>query len=1138
MKKLRIGVVSLLVLFTTSAKAQSTTWVNKMMSGDYTYKQIQDQFYTDWEGLEYSKGHGWKQFKRWEYFWSTRLMPDGSFPDYTNELESFNDYKSEHTTRSVDGGNWSPLGPSSYTTTESWSPGLGRVNFVVEDPNLASTLYIGTPGGGAWKSTNSGTSWTPLSDNLSSIGISAIAVAKTNSQIIYMATGDADGGDTQSIRVVKSTDGGSTWEIVGSTTDVPGQLADILVDPTNADVVYVASKTAGIYKTTNGGTNWTEIKSGDYRDIEFKPENSQVIYAAGSSDIQVSTNGGTNWTMSTGIPSGMSRIALAVTPADDSYVYALVANGSGGYQGVYRSTNSGSAFVARNTTTDCFEGDQSWYDMAIGVSATNKELIFTGVLNVWKSTDGGSSLSVVNSWSDPNDQAYTHADIHFVRYYGGNLYCGSDGGIYKSTNDGTAFTDLSNGLQIGQFYRICGVENNVNTITGGLQDNGNYYRSGSTWRVWLGADGMENAINPANPLEAYGMIQNGGLYKTSDGGLTSEDIGNPGIDGEWVTPMVYDAGSGRILAGYDKIYQYNGSWSALSTFDFGGNLNCLEVAPSNSQIIYSSAGAGIFKTINGGAAMTELTSNLAAINVNDDVITSIEIHKTDPNKIWVSIGGMSSGVKVAKSTNGGTTWTNVTGTLPNLPCNIVKLDATSSETDAIYVGLDVGVYCKDATHSDFIPFMTNLPMVKVMDIEINETNNKVRVGTYGRGVWESATHSSTVIVNAALTVSSSTGCTGQTVIYTSTSTGATSYVWNFGANATPATANTEGPHSVTYSVGGSKTVILSINSNTSSSNSNVTINSTPTITAGLVTASTSCTSPSGSMLINGSGTGVVSWTGAATGNSGNITLPYTATSLTAGSYNVSFVNTSCTSNALTQVISGPTSPAQPTISAGGATTFCQGESVVLTSSQATGNVWSNGGATTQTLTANSTGSYSTTYTDGNGCSATSIITSVTVNPLPVITFNLEEKVCQEVTTNVSLTATPTGGTFSGTGVIGTNFNSATTGVCTFNIVYNFTDVNSCSNSETQSIEVESCLGVEANDLPTFKAYPNPIIEEFRIDVSGLNFEYYLTDVSGKVVHQGATYDAVIVNLSNNSSGIYFLTITVDGKSQTKKVLKK
>jgi len=211
---------------------------------------------------------------------------------------------------------------------------------------------------------------------------------------------------------------------------------------------------------------------------------------------------------------------------------------------------------------------------------------------------------------------------------------------------------------------------------------------------------------------------------------------------------------------------------------------------------------------------------------------------------------------------------------------------------------------------------------------------------------------------------------------------------------------------------------------------------------------------------------------------------------------------------------------------------------VLTSSQATGNVWSNGGATTQTLTANSTGSYSTTYTDGNGCSATSIITSVTVNPLPVITFNLEEKVCQEVTTNVSLTATPTGGTFSGTGVIGTNFNSATTGVGTFNIVYNFTDVNSCSNSETQSIEVESCLGVEANDLPTFKAYPNPIIEEFRIDVSGLNFEYYLTDVSGKVVHQGATYDAVIVNLSNNSSGIYFLTITVDGKSQTKKVLKK
>jgi hypothetical protein len=101
-----------------------------------------------------------------------------------------------------------------------------------------------------------------------------------------------------------------------------------------------------------------------------------------------------------------------------------------------------------------------------------------------------------------------------------------------------------------------------------------------------------------------------------------------------------------------------------------------------------------------------------------------------------------------------------------------------------------------------------------------------------------------------------------------------------------------------------------------------------------------------------------------------------------------------------------------------------------------------------------------------------------------------------------------------------------------------TDANSFSNAATESIEVESCLGLNDNDLPTVNAYPNPIVDEFKIDVSGLNFEYYITDVSGRIIRQGGAYDSIMVNLSNNTSGVYFLTVIVDGKAQTKKVLKK
>ncbi|MDA7501970.1 hypothetical protein N8482_01725 [Chitinophagales bacterium] len=737
----------LAVLFCLSATAQSSTWVSKMMSGEHSFLEIQEQFNSDWDGREYERGHGYKQFKRWEYFWKTRLMPDGSFPDYGTAIKSLDKYLNKYNGNfksTNDGGAWTPMGPTSYTVTSSYAPGMGRVNFVMEDPNNPSIIYVATPGGGAWKSTDSGSSWTPLSDNLASIGVSSIGVAKTNSQVIYMATGDADGADTPSIGVVKSIDGGASWTIVASTTAVPGELADLLVDPTDEDVVYVASKTEGLYKTINGGTSWSLLIAGTYRDIEFKPGSNQVIYAAGASDIQKTTNAGASWTAASGVPANSSRIVLGVTPADDAYVYALIADADGNYDGLYRSTNSANSFVARNTTTECFEGDQSWYDMCIAVSPTNKNLLFTGVLNIWKSNDGGSSLSVINDWSEPTEATYTHADIHFLRYFGNSLFCGSDGGIYKSTNDGVSFADLSVGLQISQFYRISGVESDPNIINGGLQDNGNFYRAGTQWRAWLGADGMDGAVNPNNPMEAYGMNQNGGLHRTLDGGVTEENWEESSLVGEWVTPMIYDPSENRVVAGYADMQEFkNDTWTQLSTYSFPDLLSCLEMAPSNNQVFYMATMDYLFITSDNGASVTDLTDNFASLNMNFEPITSIEVDKVNPAKVWISLGGWTAGTKVLYSADSGATWTNVSGTLPNLPCNIVKQDASSSEANAIYVGMDVGVYYRDASHTDFIPFMTDLPRVKVMDIEINETNDLIRLGTYGRGIWESPTHQTT-----------------------------------------------------------------------------------------------------------------------------------------------------------------------------------------------------------------------------------------------------------------------------------------------------------------------------------------------------------------------------------------------------------
>lgn len=1335
-----------------------------MMSGQSTFAEIQQQFYTDWGKKPYAKGKGWKQFHRWEDFWKNRLKPDGGFPNFQDNLQEFNNYMSGFETQNVSrgmtrssSGNWAPIGPFTFTDPSDLGAGLGRVNFIVEDPNNANTLYLGAPAGGVWKSTDAGANWSPMADQLSAIGISAIGISASNSNTLYLATGDADGGDTYAIGVVKSTDGGATWNTVGN---VPGQLSDVLVDPANANIVYVCSRYNGVYKSTDGGASWNNILSGNYRDIEFKPNNAQTIYAASSDEIRYSTNGGTTWSASTGLPGGTSRIVMAVTPANSDYVYALLANGNETYGGIYRSSNGGVSFSPRNTNTDVFDGStQAWYDLAICASSTNAEIVFTGNLNIWKSTNGGTSLSVVNDWADPTTPTFTHADIHFLRYYGGNFYCGSDGGIYKSTNDGTSFTDLTAGVQIGQYYRIGGSQNDLTVLTGGLQDNGGFVYSGSQWKAWHGGDGMEAALHPTNSNIIYGMSQYGTLWQSTNGGTTVNWLGEPsGQQGDWVTPMSLDPNNNdRIIAGYSNLYACNtttGNWSQLSTHNFPGVLNQLEVYVGNSSIIYVSVGAQIYKTTNGGTAFTEVTNNLNTINANGDAISSIEVDPANSDRVWVTISGQTAGVKVCHSSNGGTSWTNISGALPNINCNIVKLESSATNADAIYVGMDIGVYYDDATLPDFIPFMTNLPRTVVRDLEIYETQDIIRAGTYGRGVWQSGTYS-VPSETANFNPSATSSCPSQTITFTDASTGATAWAWDFGAGANPATATGAGPHNVTYSTPGAKTITLTINGGASNATQNVTINALPaaptistpgntafcqggsvvltssqatgnvwtggssnqslTVTAAgdytvtytdangcaatsapttvtvnpLPTISGSGTNPitcgtaTGSVQVSGSGTGNVAWTGTATGNQNGVTLPYTIAALTAGSYNVTFTdNNGCTSsvsttaisdpsggtpptisvqgnttfctggsvtltssqasgntwtggsngqnlnvtssgtysvthtdangcsavsNAITVVVhpaptaptvttSGPTSfcdggsvtltssqasgntwtggsnaqtldvttsgtytvtymdangctatssgvsvtvnpaPAVPTINASGATTFCEGETVTLTSSQASGNAWSDG-SNGQTVTVSTSGDYTVTVTDANGCSSTSAMTSVVVNPLPTVTFNLVDTVCENSGT-LNLTGTPTGGTYLGTGVLGTVFNPTSAGIGTHTINYQYTDGNGCEKTVSQTIVVDGCLSTNSIEIEGLSIYPNPFNDIVEVGLNGKEFSYSVMDARGRIVVRGTSFGSALVDLTTRSSGVYFLNVIADQKTETVKLIKR
>ncbi|RAJ18010.1 T9SS type A sorting domain-containing protein [Olleya aquimaris] len=758
MKKLLIVVM---VLFGTLAYAQfnqDAPWMQQLnlesrtASNPVKFQDIVNAFNTYWETRDPNvKGSGYKPFKRWEAYWSNFVGQDGTLPTaselWNTYLEVVNKKNNARSSNSiVDQSNWVPVGPFTHTNTGSWSSGQGRVNVVVQDPNNASTIYAGAPAGGIWKSTDSGNTWNTTTDNLPQIGVSGIVVDNNNSNIIYIATGDDDAGDSYSVGVMKSTDGGLTWNTTGlNPNNSPSSMNDIYMHPTNSNTLWVATNN-GVYKTTNAGVSWTNQNTSggsngttglNIRDLKIKPNDPNTLYAVSSNRFYRSTNGGESFALAgTGLPSAgtISRYVIDVTPANPNVVYVLASNNSYGFAGVFKSTNSGLTFTqvaSLASNGDVFESTQSWYDLAFAVSDTNENEIYTGVLNIWKGNVSGtqSTFTKLNSWSAPFSSSYSHADIHFLRFFNGELYAGTDGGFYKSSNGGTSFTDLTAGMQISQFYRISVSKQTSDKMVGGLQDNGGHAYSNGQWQNYYGADGMDTAIDPSNSDMHYGFTQNGGglYYSSTAGASLSGSVSQPaGENGNWITPLFMNSNS-ELYSGYSSLYKLqNNNWVAVSS-SFGTNIDVLEIDELNVNNIYVATNTTLRKSTNAGVSFSTVetfTSN----------ITSIEVNNTDNNIVYVTTSGSSG--QVYKSTDGGNNFTNISSGLPSVTKNSIKHQALHSK-NPLYLGTSLGVYRYDDDTLTWELFNNGLPNVSVRDIEINTFDDKITAATYGRGIWQS-----------------------------------------------------------------------------------------------------------------------------------------------------------------------------------------------------------------------------------------------------------------------------------------------------------------------------------------------------------------------------------------------------------------
>ncbi len=747
--------IFLLFIFSLmSNDAHPQEYVRLMNNQGANFYEVQQSFNTYWQGKNYEKGKGWKQFKRWEYFMEPRVYPSGRLPNPALAYEEYQKFKNLYTSKKGQSnnknGNWIPLGPDSWNSI-GWNPGLGRVNAITVDPNNSNIIYVGAPAGGCWKSINGGNTWVPLTDQLSSLGVSGIAVDPTNSNTVYIATGDGDASDTYSIGVLKSTDGGITWNGTGLNwgTTQARVMRKIIIHPTNPNILLVATS-HGLFKTLDAGLNWSSVLSGSIRDVEFNPTNPNTVFACTSELFFKSTSGGnlnsfTNVTNGLPLTSSIGRLSIGVTENDTNYVYVLASNyNDAGFLGLYRSTDGGNNFSLRTNTPNVFgydtdgndSGGQSWYDMALAVSPTNKNEVYTGGVNVWKSTNGGATLIALSQWNWPTGSfEYVHADIHTLDFYGSVLFCGSDGGIFKSTNNGNTFTDLTAGIQHSQFYRLGTSATNAGIIMAGAQDNGSFLLKSGSWTHVTGGDGMECVVDYSNPNILYSTSQYGTVYKSTDGGNSFNGITySIGGTGDWVSPFTLDPSNpNTIYLGYDDVWKSTdggNNWNTISSFSASVKLKSLVVAPSTNNVIYAASNNTIYRTTNGGGIWTNITTGLP-----NNAITYITVHNTNPNVLWVSLSGFTNGEKVFKSTNGGNTWINVSGNLPNLPINCVAYENGSN--NGIYVGTDMGIYYKNDDLMQWQSFMDGFPNVIVNELEIYYGTGKIRAATYGRGLWES-----------------------------------------------------------------------------------------------------------------------------------------------------------------------------------------------------------------------------------------------------------------------------------------------------------------------------------------------------------------------------------------------------------------
>lgn len=667
---------------------------------------------------------------------------------------------------------WQSLGPANIG---------GRVTDLVAHPTQANTVFAGAATGGVWRSTDAGATFTSAWNPSLTPSIGALAI--TGNGTLYAGTGESNpGGGSVTFPgagLFRSTDSGASWQSHGLTgTDRIGRIA---IDSTNANRLFVAAAgnlfvpggQRGLYRTTDGGSTWQLVLGGANAttgaiDVAISPTNPNRIYAAmwdhrrqpngrvyggTGSGIFRSTDGGASWTrLGGGLPTAstnLGRMGLAVARNDANRLYAIAADTSGDFVGFWTSTNGGDTWT-RITNTSFLSASQStfgWWFGRIWVDPANSRHVFVAGVPMLESLDAGST------WR--RNSSSFHVDQHAMAWdplAANRVYIGNDGGVYRSASNGSltgSWTKSTRQTNL-QFYTVAVSTQDTSRISGGLQDNGSVRSwGGSNWNSIGGGDGLANLIDPTNQNKVYACSQFGVCSRSTDGGNTRTSFGTTTSERRgWLTPIGFDPSNPSVMYyGGNRLNRSTNSaasWAVISP-DLSrgvggidgqpfGTITTHAVARTSPQTIYVGTDDGrLWITRNTGGTWTEITAGLPT-----RWITRVTVDPTNPNLAYVTVSGFRNGDSAAhvfRTTNGGTSWQDISGNLPDAPVNDLVLDPR--DRTRLLVASDVGVFASTDGGATWSHAGTGLAMVPVSDLDATNTGTStvLTAATFGLGMF-------------------------------------------------------------------------------------------------------------------------------------------------------------------------------------------------------------------------------------------------------------------------------------------------------------------------------------------------------------------------------------------------------------------